>query len=158
MLLTLILLQAAPASGSPPPERFSILLPCQPGETGARTDEHGEVVVCGDGGTAAEQRVPVPETYVYKTPRPSNPALTGVAALNAEATPCAASQWGCASMVGPPIVPIVKAVAGLIGDALRPKPDKTGRVAIPLDDTTPLPGFRVGEASTSATPAGSATP
>jgi hypothetical protein len=157
MLLTLLLLQAAPAS-EPSPQRFSILLPCQPGEKGARTDANGEVVVCGDGGTEAEQKVPVPETYVYKTPRPSNPALTGVGALNAEGTPCAASQWGCQVGFGPPIVPIVKAVAGVVADAFRRKPDRTGRVAIPLDDTTPLPGFRVAEASTSATPGGSATP
>jgi hypothetical protein len=157
MLPILLLLQAAPATEAPP-QRFSILLPCPPGERGARTDERGEVVVCGDGGTEAEQKVPVPETYNYKTPRPSNPALTGVGALNAEGTPCAASQWGCQVGFGPPIAPIIGAVANAIGDAFRRKPDRTGRVAIPLDDTTPLPGFRVEGASTSATPEGSATP
>jgi hypothetical protein len=157
VILLALLLQAAPA-----PERFSILdpvgaQPCPPGDGRARTED-GDVVVCAT--DLPNQSVPLPDEYVYSTPRPSNPELTAATALRAQGTPCAASQHGCQVGFGPPLMPIAKALVGFVKDATAKKVDRTGRVAIPLDPGTPLPGYQVsaGSASTSARPGGSATP
>lgn len=127
MLLALLLAQAAPAT----PERFSILVPvapqrCPPRET---EDEQGDVVVCAD--DLPDQAVPYPDDYVGDRPRPSNPHLTGAAALAASGTPCATVQGGCQVGFGPPLMPIIKGLVGLVKDAAK-KPDRRGRVPIDI--------------------------
>jgi hypothetical protein len=64
----------------------------------------------------------------------SNPELSAVRALDLEATPCAATQWGCQVGFGPPIMPIAKAAVGAVKSVFARKSDKTGRVPIILDD------------------------
>lgn len=126
ILLSLMLAaQAAPAV----PEKFSILTPTQDCQT-QRNDAGEDVVVCAD--------IPLPAPIPYPDqaygPRPSNPYKTGAGALEAEASPCATIQRGCQVGVGPPIVPIVKGIAGVVGRTFAKKPDKTGRVAITFDE------------------------
>lgn len=87
-----------------------------------------------------EQRLPLPdERGPPDGPVASNPNLTGSGALAAEATPCAARQGGCTVGFGPPIVPIVAALVGAVKSGLAKHPDKSHRVAIPLDDAPPPP-------------------
>lgn len=127
--LLLVLLQAAPATSAPKTESWSILAPtdevCE-----KRTAENGDIVVCDR--PSAGQR-PHFEEAPGATPRGVNPNLTGAGALAAEGTPCAASQRGCLVGFGPPIVPIIKGAVSALKSALATKPDKRGRVAIPLD-------------------------
>jgi len=148
------------------PDRFSILMPvgdepCRPAP-GAPPARPGDVTVCAD--ALADQTVPLPNDYVYATPRPSNPELTGRAALAAQATPCATVQGGCQVGFGAPIVQaLVGAAVNAVKDATRKRYPKEGRVAIPLDGplNKPLPGYAAatpGSASTSAHPSGSANP
>lgn len=118
---------AAPTKPAPPPERFSILLQDCPTETNAK----GEVVVCADSPNA--QRIPLPDERVPSGPVASNPNLTGIGALQAEGTPCAARQAGCLVGFGPPIVPMVKGLVSAAKSAFAKKPDKSNRVPIPLD-------------------------
>lgn len=136
-MLALLLLQAA-ASAAAPPERFSILADtCRP-----VTQDGKDIVVCAKGSTP---RLPLPDdapssTYIkpdsgdYR----DNYAHTGV--------PCAALQKGCQVGVGPPIVPMIKGAAQLVGDARKErrwaaarKRDGDRRVAIDLD-APPAPG------------------
>ncbi len=155
---------APPPSPAPPvPERFSILMPvgdepCRPAP-GAPPPRPGDVTVCAD--ALPDQAVPLPNDYVYDSPRPSNPELTGRAALAAQGNPCATLQGGCQVGFGAPIVAAaLGAAVDAIKDATRKRYPKEGRVAIPLDG--PLPGSRPavtpGSASTSARPSGSANP
>jgi hypothetical protein len=127
---------ADPGHGAPP-VRISILVDptpaCPPSVPGSK-----DVVVCAR--PNQEQRLPLPdERGPPDGPVASNPELTGSGALAAEATPCAARQGGCTVGFGPPIVPIIAAVAGVVKGALAKHPDKTGRVPIPLDDKPPPP-------------------
>nr|WP_183986625.1 hypothetical protein [Sphingomonas jinjuensis] len=112
---------------APPPERFSILLQDCPRETNAK----GDVVVCADSPNA--QRIPLPDERVPSGPVPSNPNLTGIGALGADGTPCAARQGGCLVGFGPPIVPMVKGLVNAAKSAFARKPDKSNRIPIPLD-------------------------
>ncbi|WP_342657681.1 hypothetical protein NPJ82_13600 [Sphingomonas sp. NY01] len=134
LLAALVLLQQQPAtSASSAPEKssWSILAGC-PG-----TQAQGqEIIVCGD---RTPDRLPLPdERGPSDRPAPSNPKVDGAGALAAAATPCAASQWGCQTGVMLPIAPVIGALASAIRSAAAPKPDKSGRVAIPLEDP-PLP-------------------
>ena len=123
--LLLLLLQAAPAASAPKTESWSILAPTdQACET--RPSDHGDIVVCGSG-------LPLFEKEPGATPHGVNPNMTGAGALAAEGTPCAATQRGCLVGFGPPIVPIIKGAVSALKSALAAKPDKRGRVPIPLD-------------------------
>ncbi|WEJ97833.1 MAG: hypothetical protein P0Y59_12735 [Candidatus Sphingomonas phytovorans] len=158
-MLIFLALQAAPAAKAEP-ERWSILVPvanepCRPSrrdnssaENAAqgRTNQDGDVVVCGD--ALPSQRLPLPGEAVSDGAQPSNRELTGRGALAAAGTPCAARQGGCQTSFGPPIVPMVAGAIGLVKDALRKHPDKSNRVAIPLDDLPPE-----GNAAPAASPA-----
>jgi len=163
MPLILLALAAAPqqpaAHPAPPPQRFSILVdPC----ARARSQPGTDVVVCGN--TAADSpRLPLPaERGPPDHPVASNPDKTGIRALAAEPTPCAAVQRGCqvgVNMVGAgtsvvrlvqklvspgscceapgestdPLLLAKDAVGGIKRTFAR-KPDKSNRVPIPLDD------------------------
>lgn len=134
-MLLVFLAQAAAPVAAPPPERFSILLPVAPQKCPPRAQapaEGDEVVVCAT--DLPDQTIPLPGEYVGDRPRPSNPGLTGMGALAAEGTSCAASQRGCQVGFGPPLAPIVQALVGLIKDATAKKPDKRGRVPIDLSE------------------------
>jgi hypothetical protein len=115
--------------------RISILVDptpaCPPPVQGSK-----DVVVCAR--PNQEQRLPLPdERGPPDGPVPVNPNMTGSGALAAEATPCAAHQGGCTVGFGPPIVPIVAALVGAVKSGLAKHPDKSNRVAIPLDDAPP---------------------
>ena len=148
-MLIFLALQAAPAAKAEP-ERWSILEPvanepCRPSRksdtsaekaaTESRTNQEGDVVVCGD--ALPSQRLPLPGEAMSDGPAPSNRELTGRGALAADGTPCAVRQGGCQTSFGPPIIPMVAGAVGLVKDALRKHPDKSNRVAIPLDDLPP---------------------
>lgn len=135
MILLAFALQTAAAAPAPVPERFSILVPVadepcarRPGKD---ADGH-DIVVCGN--PLPSQKLPYPDEVIPDGPVPSNPYKTGSGALAAEATPCPISR-NCVVGFGPPIVPMIKGAVGLAKRAFAKKPDKTGRVAIPLDDT-----------------------
>ena len=135
MLLALL----AAAAQEPAPERFSILVPVPPQKCAPRQmregeeGQEGDVVVCAK--DLPDQTIPYPAEYVYDGPRPSNPKVTGAAAMAAEATPCAASQSGCQVGFGQPIVAAaVKGLVNLIQDATAKKPDKRGRVPIDISE------------------------
>lgn len=164
MLASLFLLIAAQsgstvtsgATTTPPvPERFSILLP------ECRADEPATILVCGQREGAA--RLPLPDDAGPPDRGvPSNRDRTGIGALAASAPPCATLQGGCqvgVNVLGPPVAairlltklinprndccasgeatsPLALARDGYTGikGAFARKPDKSGRVAIPLDD------------------------
>lgn len=132
-----ILLQAAatPASG-PQPDRWSILAPTptEPCVPERKPGDKDDIIICAD--AQPSPRLPDPDSVPSSGPTPSNPYLTGSGALAATATPCAISR-NCIVGFGPPIVPLVKGAVGLAKRAFAKKPDKTGRVAIPLDDPPP---------------------
>ena len=132
MLLAALALQAA----ATPPERFSILVPVA-SEPCVRKAEEGDIVVCAD--PVPSQTLPLPNEAISPNPVASNPELSGSGAMKATASPCASLQGGCQVGFGPPIVPMIKGAVGLVKDALRRKPDRTGRVPIPLDDPAPAP-------------------
>lgn len=121
------------ASAADTPERFSILVPVA-NESCVRHVDGEDIVVCGN--PLPSQTLPYPEEIVPDGPVPSNPYKSGTGALAAESTPCPISR-SCVVGFGPPLVPIIKGAADLAKKAFAKKPDKTGRVAIPLDDTPP---------------------
>jgi hypothetical protein len=166
MLLIALAVQAATAAplATPPadvPERISILVPV----TDERCVRHpgDDVVVCANALPA--QALPLPAEAVSDKPVPINGYLTGRGALNAEGAPCAAVQRGCTTgvdMIGGGVALIrgiqklvapnscceepgestsggqlARDVVGGVGRLFRGKPDKSGRVAIPLDDAPP---------------------
>lgn len=125
--MLLLLAQATPDT----PQRFSILVP----DCARAPATHDEIVVCAPDGTTASSRLPLPEERGPPNHGiPSNPNLTGVAALAVEGTPCAATQWGCQVGFGPPIAPIVAGAVDLAKKAFAKKPDKRGRVPIDLGE------------------------
>lgn len=141
-----------PAAGTPPQRIY--LLNC-PEATG------DEIVVCGETAPVKPDRGP-PDR-----PVPSNPALSARVALGQQATPCSATQWGCASQVdlvaaGTAAIRFVGKLidpesccdhpgeatdtGALIGDvakAFRKKPDRSKRIAIDLDAPPPPIGGRL---------------
>lgn len=140
-MLLIALLQASPAA-TPPPERFSILVPiadepCRPREKGDA--EPADVTVCGN--ALKSQRLPYPNEVEDNRPQPSNPHMTGARALELQNTPCAARADGCQG-AGIPILGMAlwagKLLVDAVGDVTKAKPDKSKRVAIPLDDPVPV--------------------
>ncbi|QNA84889.1 hypothetical protein G4G27_13445 [Sphingomonas sp. So64.6b] len=140
MILLALLLQSAAATPvaqpavPPAPQRWSILVPvaneaCRPAAKG------DDILVCAD--PLPTQRLPLPDEIVPDGPRPSNPYRTGSGALAAEGAPCATAMGGCVVGFGPPIIPIVEGLVGLAKDAFARHPDKSKRIAIPLDDPVP---------------------
>jgi hypothetical protein len=127
MLIALLLL----AGQQPTPQRFSILVPDQ--RCYDRRVDDQDVVVCAKA-TTDSQRLPFPDEATPTGPVASNPNLTGTAALAATGTPCAATQFGCQVGFGPPLVPIIKGLVGLVKDATAKKPDKRGRVPIDISE------------------------
>lgn len=138
-LLPLVLQAAVTTAASPSqapantPERFSILVPVS-NEPCVRHVDGKDIVVCGN--PLPSQTLPYPEEIPPDGPMPSNPYRNGAGALAAESAPCPISR-SCVVGFGPPLVPMIKGAADLAKKAFAKKPDKTGRVAIPLDDTPP---------------------
>jgi hypothetical protein len=137
MIAILLALALAQQDASPPPnpkpgEAFSILAnqPCPKDASGK------DVVVCGR--PDQSPRLPLPDERVPEGPQPSNPDLSGTGAL-AEADSCVpgASMGGCTVGFAPPIIPAARALVGAVKSAFAKKPDKTGRVPIPLGDPVP---------------------
>lgn len=134
----MLLILLAAAAQEPVPERFSILTPvapqrCPPRARSSNENKEGDVVVCAT--DLPDQTLPLPLEAVPTGPRPSNPQLTGTGALAAEATPCAATQWGCQVGFGQPIVAAaVNGLVGLVKDAAARRPDKRGRVPIDISE------------------------
>ena len=150
MIALALLLQVAPAappvtsaSSAPPAESFSILAqPCAPIERDGR-----EVVVCGSD-LSTSQRLPLPGEIVPNRPVPSNPYKTGTGALAAEATPCAATQWGCQVGFGPPLGLLVGAAAQGIGNVLKDRREarakkQDGDKRVPIDLAATGPAGRI---------------
>ena len=164
-MIALLFLQAAiPTALPPPPARFSILAPaCQPDRDGGN-----DIVVCARGPDG--ERLPLPDDRGPPDhAMPGNPDMTGTGALAMVATPCAATQGGCQvgfNILGPPVAavrllaklinpkndccepgeatdPLLLARDGLraIKAVTRKKPDKSNRIAIPLEDD-PIPSLQ----------------
>jgi len=133
MILAALLLQATVVPDVP--QRFSILSAPQCVKEAPDSD----IIVCANAQTDSPRLPLRDDRGPPDRPIPSNPNLTGVGALAATATPCAATQWGCQVGFGPPIAPIINGAVGLAKSALARKPDRTGRIAIPLDDAPPTP-------------------
>ena len=136
MIALLLLLQsAAPVTAPSQPERWSILAPApgQPCVTRREPGDRDDIVICGTPDPQASLRLPDPDSVPSSGPVKSNPYLTGSGALANMATPCAISR-SCVVGFGPPIVPMIKGAVDVAKRALHKRPDKTGRVAIPLDD------------------------
>ncbi|WP_174298054.1 hypothetical protein [Sphingomonas bacterium] len=140
MIAALLLLQAAtapPTAPAPAREKFSILTdPCA-----NASNDGGDVVVCGRPETLAP-RLPlarfrgVPDHAV-----PSNPDLSARVALDGPGigTECGAYGEGCPIGGGGYAMPaLVNGAAGLVKKAFAKHPDKTGRVAISMDDDPPV--------------------
>jgi hypothetical protein len=133
--LLLIAMQAAPAAPpAPGSERFSILArdPC-PASGGSRED----IIVCGR--RQADDRVPQIRDEPPTGPTPSNPQLTGMGALRASSTPCAARQGGCQvgfDLMTPALLLANEARIGIskLADKMR---DKGDRIPIALDGQGP---------------------
>ena len=134
--LLLILQSAASTAVSPQPERWSILVPA-PGQkcvSERRPGDGDDIVICGTSDPQASLRLADPDSVPSSGPVKSNPYLTGSGALANMATPCPISR-SCVVGFGPPIVPMIKGAVDVAKRAFRKRPDKAGRVAIPLDDS-----------------------
>ncbi|WP_066724513.1 hypothetical protein [Sphingomonas pituitosa] len=168
----------APQQAANGGQRWSVLAdPCASAQTGG-----DQVVVCGKGEQAP--RLPLPgERGPPDRPIPSNPERTGIGALGAVPTPCAARVGGC--QVGVDIfggaTTLVRGIGKIIdpdscceepgesrnffklvgdagkgvGRAFRKKPDKSKRVPIDLNDPVP---FRSSPAAPPIPPAEPASP
>lgn len=130
------------------------------GKTIAAPDD---IVVCGK--PIPSQKLPYPNEVVLDKPQPANPYLRGTSALALEASPCASVSGGCQTGLdffggGTQVVRLIQKIVapssccerpgeasdiGLlasdvvhgVGKAFRKKPDKSGRIAIALDDAPP---------------------
>ncbi len=151
MILLAIALQVAAGT----PQTRSILVPEPVEKCRTSADEKTDIVVCD--GTAATQKLPLHEVDPYATPHGGNPNLTGAGALAAEGTPCGAVQRGCTVGFGPPIAPILNGAIGLVKSAFAKHPDKSNRIAIPLDEPAPA-GHIVRAVSLAPTPTPSVIP
>ena len=139
MIALALLLQSAtalPAATPPQPERWSILVPAptEPCVPERRPGDRDDILICAN--ARPSPRLPDPESVPSGGPMKSNPYMTGTGALAAMDTPCPISR-NCVVGFGPPIVPMIKGAVDLAKRAFAKKPDKTGRVAIPLDDPQP---------------------
>ncbi len=168
----------APEQAANGSQRWSVLAnPCASAQTNG-----DQIVVCGKDVDAP--RLPLPEERgPPDRPRPSNPDLTGIGALNASSAPCATQMGGCivgvdlfgaattlVRGVGKVISPgsccdepgestnffkLVGDAGKGVGRAFRKKPDKSNRVPIDLDDPVP---FRSSPAVPPTPPAAPASP
>ena len=116
------------------PQRISILTPtCRP-DASDTTD----IVVCARSDGAA--RLPLPDERPPVGPLPIDPALmVDSSPRPSGGAPCAARLAGCAVGMNVALMPILDGAAGMAKRVLAKHPDKSGRVAIPLDDP-PAPG------------------
>ena len=145
MIGLVIALQAAVPAAAPDstavPTRFSILAPqpCAPQDDTPQPekakDESADIVVCADG--KSPQSLPLPEEAGPPAGRGANRELSAAKVLALEGTPCAARQGGCTVGFGPPIMPMIGALAKAAKSAFAKKPDKSNRVAIDLSEPTP---------------------
>jgi hypothetical protein len=135
-------MQAAASAAAPPvvppvPQRFSILVdPC----ASKRSVTDDDVVVCGQPDKLAP-RLAMPR---FRGPpdhaTPSNPALSAAVALNGSdgSAECGAYGESCPLIAnGQAMTALIGGVRDLVSDAFRKKPDKRGRVPIPLDEPVP---------------------
>jgi hypothetical protein len=154
--------QNAPAQSADGKQSWSILADPCPSPLGRKQDE---ILVCAKG-AQPDPRLPLPdERGPPDRPMPSNPDVTGIGALNASIAPCATRSEGCTTginilgmgtalirgvgMLANPgscceepgeatnPVKLVGDAIGGIGRAFKKKPDKTGRIAIALNDLPP---------------------
>ncbi len=146
----------AQAVASVQPQRWSILVdPC----ASARTKD--EIVVCGQ--REQQPRLPLPtERGIPDRPMPGNPDVSGAGAMAMTLAPCATRSEGCGTGInlfgagttlirgvgklidpnscceepgeGSDFFKLVGDAAGAVARPFRKKADKSGRVAIPLDD------------------------
>ncbi|WP_375381923.1 hypothetical protein [uncultured Sphingomonas sp.] len=140
----LFLLQAATASAAAPPtppaaggEKIDILAkPCA-----NASNDGGDVVVCGRPETLAP-RLPLPQFRgVPDHAVPSNPDMSAAVALDGPGigTECGAYGEGCPIGGGGYAIPaLLGGASNLVKKAFAKHPDKTGRVAIPLEDDPPV--------------------
>ena len=134
---TLLLLAQAGSASGPAPERFSILVdPC----ASSNDDKGTDIIVCGRP-EAITPRLPLRDFRgVPDRPVPSNPDMLASVALNGKAVgnECGAYGEDCPVGLGGYVLPkMVEGAVGLVKSALAKKPDKRGRVPIPLDDPAP---------------------
>ncbi|MEG3175904.1 hypothetical protein U1872_06655 [Sphingomonas sp. RB3P16] len=165
MLLLLAAQAATPAVAVPAaPTSFSILqtVPSEPCVRRGKAVDPTDIIVCGK--PLPLQKLPYPDEVVLNRPKPSNPDMTGIGAMAvAGSSPCATMQGGCAGGIdffggGTQVVRLIQKVvspdsccerpgeakdlgmlagdvAHGVGKMFKKKPDKSGRVAIALDDT-----------------------
>jgi len=154
--------QNAPKQAADGTQSWSVLADPCPSPLGRKPEE---ILVCAKG-AQPDPRLPLPaERGPRDRPMPSNPEVTGIGALNASIAPCATRSEGCTTginifgmgtalirgigkVVDPdscceepgeatnPIKLVGDAIGG-VGRAFRKKPDKTGRVAIDLNNLPP---------------------
>lgn len=136
MIALAILLQAAAPASAPQPEHWSILVPTptEPCVPARKPGDPDDIIICAN--AQPSPRLPDPDSVPSSGPMKSNPYLTGSGALAAMDTPCPISR-NCVVGFGPPIVPMIKGAVDLAKRAFAKKPDKTGRVAIPIDEPAP---------------------
>lgn len=152
----------SPAPAPSEPRSWSILAPVA-NEPCVPDRERGpdDIVVCGQ--PLPAQALPYPQEVVLDRPAPSNPELSGTGAMNAEGgIPCGAHVGGCPTgmdvfgagtalvrLAQKAVAPgscceapgegtnpalLLKDMVGGVAHAFKKKPDKSNRVAIPLDD------------------------
>lgn len=148
-----------PAVAADGTQRWSIL--ADPCATVSSNPAGDEIVVCGSTATATP-RLPLPDQRgAPDRPMPSNPYMTGTGALGAASAPCATLSQGCTvgidlfsggtavvRLIGKLVDPescceepgeatniggLVGDVGSAIGSIFKRKPDKRGRIPIPLD-------------------------
>ncbi|WP_343525840.1 hypothetical protein [Sphingomonas sp.] len=138
--MTILIALALQAASTPPTrtpeggERFSILArdPCPPSAGSA-----ADIVVCGR--RQADDRLTLNKDEPPAGPAPSNPEMTGIGALRASSTPCAARIGGCQvgfNLLAPALLLANEARIGIskLVDKAR---DKSNRVPIALDGPGP---------------------
>lgn len=112
---------------SPPPTRWSVLSPSE--KCLSQPADERDIVVCAR--LRSEQRLPLPDEREPQN-RPRQASGEPRAAFENSGEPCLIH--GCLVGFGPPIMPLLKGAAVAIKNAFAKRPDKTGRIAIPLDD------------------------
>ncbi|MBB5711734.1 hypothetical protein [Sphingomonas xinjiangensis] len=171
-MLGLAMAQDAPRAGVETTpggsQRWSILAdPCA-----GRPLRPDEVLVCGQRDGSQSARLPLPaERGPPDRPMPGNPDISGAGALALTNAPCATRSGGCTTGIdllgggtmlirgigklidpdsccetpgeGRDPVALVSDIGGAVKRNLAKKPDKSKRVAIPLDDPVVVAAPRV---------------